>query len=154
MKIIRASEKHIEELADLERKYMEYHRELDNYFVFKKNISELFKEHTKRVLRDKDQLVLLATMKNKIIGYVTARITQRPPIYEIDRIGVIGDTFVLPEFRNQGVFTQLIEQVIDWMRKKRIKYVEHPVAARNKIGLQAYKNRGFEEYLTFVRRKI
>lgn len=154
MKIVRASKENLTELAVLFKGYMEYHRRIDGYFACKKNISDLWMKYMKSVLQDKNQIVYQALIDDKIVGYMTARIRSRPPVYETERVGLIGDAYVLPEYRRQRIFTQLLEKVFDWMRKKEVEYVEHPVASQNKLGLEAWRRSGFEDFMIFMRKKI
>ena len=154
MKIVKASEEQLIELAGLQRRYMEYHEQIDEYFAFKDGISELWIEYMKEVIKDENQIAFCALVENRIVGYITARTTERPPIYRIGRVGLIGDAFVLPEFRKQGIFSQLLEKAIEWMKKKGIDHVEHPVASKNEQGLKVWRNKGFKSYIVFLRKQI
>jgi len=40
------------------------------------------------------------------------------------------------------------------MRKKKVAYVEHPVAAKNKLGRKVWKKKAFEEFLVFMNKKL
>jgi GNAT superfamily N-acetyltransferase len=154
MKILKASLKHIEELSKLQKKYMQHHKELDPYFTFKKNISVLWKQYAEKVLKDKNQAIFIAMQNDMIVGYLTAGIMQKAPVYKISKVGFIGDAFVLPKFRRQGVLKQLAQASFKWMKRNNIDYVEHPVAAKNKISLKAWKSYGFEENLIFLKKKL
>lgn len=154
MEIIKASEEDLSELAGLFERYMEYHRRIDGYFSCKKNISELWTKYIKNVLQDENQIVCCAVIGEKIAGYMTAKIRNRAPVYKTDRVGLIGDAYVLPEHRRKRIFTQLLDEVLDWMRKKEVEYVEHPVASKNQLGLEVWRKSGFEDSLVFMRKKI
>lgn len=154
MKVARASEKDLEQLSRLQKEYMQYHKELDSYFSFREDISTLWQEHAKEILEDEKQVIFIAINDEQTVGYITAGIMKKAPIYEISEVGVIGDAFVLPEFREQGIFKELTEAVFNWMQEKNIRYVEHPVAAGNTLGLEAWKSRGFEEYMVWLRKKL
>lgn len=154
MEIIKASTEDLNELGSLFERYMEYHRQIDGYFSCKENISGLWKEHVKNILQDESQIVCCAVVGGKIAGYMTAEIRNRAPVYKIERVGLIGDAYVLPEHRRKRIFTRLLEKVLDWMREKEVEYVEHPVASRNKVGLKVWRRSGFEDSLVFMRKKI
>ncbi len=154
MKVIRALEENLIELANLQKRYMEYHQEIDAYFAFNESISELWIEYMKKVIRDKDQVVYCAFVEDRIVGYMTAATAERPPIYRIGKTGLIGDAFVLADFRKQGVFSRLLEKTLDWLRRKGVAYVEHPVASGNQLGLKVWRSKGFDDYMIFMRKKI
>jgi GNAT superfamily N-acetyltransferase len=154
MKIVKASKKNLVELSKLQKKYMEHHRRIDDYFAFIEDVSRLWIEYAEKVIEDKEHVAYCAVVEGKIVGYMIARIELRPPIYKTVRVGLIGDAYVFPEYRRQGVFTMLLEKTLDWMKKKGVSYVEHPVASRNRIGLKAWKDKGFKEFMIFTRKKI
>jgi GNAT superfamily N-acetyltransferase len=154
MKIIRASEKHLAELAVLQRMYMEHHARLDDYFTFEEDISAIWIDHMKKFLRQKNNIVLAAVEDEKIIGYMTASIATRPPIYKTKKIGLIGDNFVLPQHRRRGVLSKMLDETLAWMKARGIEYAEHPIAAKNRLGRTVWKKRGFEAATIFTRWKI
>ena len=45
MKVLKATKDHLQELAQLERWYMEHHVALDDYFAFKENMTEMWLKH-------------------------------------------------------------------------------------------------------------
>lgn len=154
MNIVRVSKEHLKELAGLQKKYMEYHVEIDEYFAFKENLSQLWVKFMEDFIESEDEIALMAIEDKKIIGYMTGNIMKRAPIYKIEKVGLIGDAFVLPEFRRKGVFTRLLEEMFAWMKGKGLKFVEHPVAAKNKSGRIVWKKKGFEDFIIFTKRKL
>jgi GNAT superfamily N-acetyltransferase len=154
MKIVKVSRQDLAELAKLQKSYMEYHQEIDGYFAYNEDVSDLWKQYAEKVIGDSEQIAYCAVVEGKIVGYMMAKIELRSPIYRIVRVGLIGDAYVLPEYRRQGAFTLLLEKTLDWMKKKGVSYVEHPVASRNRIGLKVWKSKGFEEFIVFTRKKI
>jgi GNAT superfamily N-acetyltransferase len=154
MKIVKVSTQDLAELAELQKSYMEYHQKIDGYFASNEDVSDLWKQYAEKVIRDGEQVAYCAVVEGKIVGYMMAKIELRPPIYKIARVGLIGDAYVLPRYRRRGAFTLLLEKTLDWMRKKGISYVEHPVASKNWTGLKAWKNKGFEEFMVFTRKRI
>jgi len=154
MNVVKASKENLKELAGLQKKYMQYHAELDEYFVLKENISRLWIKYMKNLIEDEDNIVFMAVEDGKIIGYMTGNVVGRAPIYKIERVGRIGDAFVLPEFRRKGAFTMLLERMLSWMRAKGVNYVEHPISTKNKIGRIVWKKRGFEDFIVFTKRRL
>jgi GNAT superfamily N-acetyltransferase len=154
MKIVRVSRQDLAELAELQKSYMEYHRKIDGYFASKEDVSELWMQYAEKVIGDREQVAYCAVVEGKIVGYMMAKIEVRPQIYRIARVGLIGDAYVLPGYRRRGVFGLLLDKTLDWMKKKGVSYVEHPVASKNRAGLKAWKSKGFEEFMIFTRKKI
>ena len=154
LNIIKASDKHLDELFELHVKYMTYHKKVDPYFNFTLDASKEWKAHIKKLLNDKCKVVFVALKEDVIIGFIDAGITKKAPIYEIQNVGSIGAIFVLPEHRRKGVAKALAEEVFKWLKSKDIEHVEHPISAKNNASLQTWKSLGFEEYMIWVKRNI
>ena len=154
MRIIRASERHITELATLQKMYMEYHAKLDDYFTFEEDAGVRWIEYMKKFLKEKNNIVLIAVEKQAIIGYMTASIYTRRPIYKIKKVGLIGDNFVLPKYRRKGVLSRMLEETLSLMKSNGVEYVEHPIAAKNRLGRTVWRKKGFEDMTIFTKRKI
>jgi len=133
---------------------MDYHINIDDYFEVKKEFREMWTEYAEGLVENYDNLILVAIEDDKIIGVMDGRLENRAPIYKIEKIGRIGTNFVLPEYRSKGVFTCLLDEMLKWMEKKGVEYVEHPIAAKNKLGRTVWKKKGFEDSTVFTRRKI
>lgn len=150
----KASSENLEELANLQRDYMDYHKEVDQYFACKPEATSLWIDYMKEILGDDNHIVYCAFKDDRIVGYMTAQVAKRTPLYQMEEVGMIGDAFVLPEFRGQGVFTLLFEKTIEWLRGRGMTFVEHPVASQNALGLKAWKSKDFEDFMIFMRKKL
>jgi len=154
MRIIRAAEKHLTELAHLQKMYMEHHAKIDDYFTFEDEASTRWIEYMKKFLKENNNIALIAVEKQTFIGYMTASIYTRRPIYKIKKVGLIGDNFVLPNYRRKRVFSKMLEKTLSWMKTKGVEYAEHPIAAKNKLGRTVWKKKGFENMTIITKRKI
>ncbi len=154
VRIVEATGEHLSELSGLERAYMEHHKDLDEYFACKTDIAELWTKYMEEILEDDDHVAYCAIIGDRIVGYVTAQMAKRPPIYETEKVGMIGDAYVLPEYRGQGLFTLLYEEAIEWIKKKGATDVEHPVAVKNEVALKVWRKKGFEDIMVFMRKKL
>jgi GNAT superfamily N-acetyltransferase len=154
MDIVRVSREQLEELARLERMYMQYHVDIDSYFAFEEDTKERWIEYMGGFIDDDNNLALAAMEGNEIIGYITGSVTERAPIYQIKKVGLIRDAFVLQQHRRRGVFRSMVEEMLKWMMKKGVDHVEHAISSRNKVAMVAWNKMGFEDFLIFVRRKI
>lgn len=154
MRIVYASEKDLMELAPLQKMYMEHHAKLDDYFMFEEGVSARWVEYMSKFIKEKKNILLVAIEDNTIVGYMTASIYSRRPIYKIKKVGLIGDNFVLVQYRRKGVFSKMLEKALSWMKSEGVEYVEHPVAAKNKLGRTVWRKKGFEDMTVFTKRKI
>jgi GNAT superfamily N-acetyltransferase len=154
MNIVRASEKDLAELATLQRMYMEHHAKLDDYFTVEEDATARWIDYMRKSIEEKGNIVLVAFENNKIIGYMTASICSRPPVYKIKKVGLIGDSFVLPHYRRKGVLSKMLDEILSWMKTNSVEYVEHPIAVRNKLGRTVWKRKGFEDTTVLTKLKL
>ncbi|WP_425449307.1 GNAT family N-acetyltransferase [Dethiothermospora halolimnae] len=109
------------------------------------------------VLREKEKynnpsIELVAEIDNKIVGLIDIEYeTEKGTVcYHIDELGgVIWHLAVLPEYRNRGISTLLLNKSIDILKNKKIKKLQ-AWTRDDKWVNDWYKNRGFnwrESYL-------
>lgn len=51
MKIVKANKNQLTELIELQKQYMEHHKEIDDYFAFRKEMSDIWKKYITQVLQ-------------------------------------------------------------------------------------------------------
>jgi ribosomal protein S18 acetylase RimI-like enzyme len=127
------------------------HYKFDVYNKPNKNMLNNQKKFFKNcILNTKMWMLLVAEdkTKNKIVGYSLAFIHNRPPVYEIRKIGFIADMFVLPLYGHQGVGNLFLKELFKGFKKKKIKYIELTVHIKNDIAKAAWKKYGFKEYMS------
>ena len=154
MRVILVSERNLKKLAELQRMYMEHHAKLDDYFMPEEDASAKWVDFMREFLKEKHNIAVAAVENDTFVGYMTASVYSRRPIYKIRKVGLIGDNYVLPQHRRKGVFSKMLEEVLSWMVTQNIQYVEHPIAAMNRLGRTVWKKKGFEEMTIFTKRKI
>ncbi|MGH6813713.1 MAG: GNAT family N-acetyltransferase [Methylocella sp.] len=74
-----------------------------------------------RMRRDENHWVAVALSEGHIVGIVT--VTSMLYI-EWGRLGEIGDLYVLPEARGNGIARRLVQAAIDWCRARECSAVE------------------------------
>lgn len=95
---------------------------------------------------------------DKIVGY--ALIEERVSPYKEyegfieDHYAFIYELVVLPEYRTKGYGKTLIEEAINWAKKRNLDSIELNVLSNNYNARAFYDRIGFEEYQIKLRRKI
>ncbi len=95
----------------------------------------------------------MAQAGDKIIGYGSAYVANKDPVYNIIKYGHIRDVFVDKKFRRQGAAGEILKVFYEWFRKNKIKYLELNVMCHNELGRRAWAKYGFKDYL-IRKRKI
>jgi ribosomal protein S18 acetylase RimI-like enzyme len=101
--------------------------------------------------KEKKSKNLVAKVKNKVVEFLIGGIEKFPPYCKENKIGVIYRAYVKENFRRRGIGKLLVEELLKWLRKRKIKFVEVEVESRNKIGIEAYKKYGFFEFHKRIR---
>jgi ribosomal protein S18 acetylase RimI-like enzyme len=102
-----------------------------------------WREYYRRLLQDKDAVIIVASSAGNPVGMIVARFTERPPIYTIDRMLSITSTVVHPDFRQKGIFAGMLSLLEKKVREAGIAVMKLSVHHRNEDAQLAYKKSGF-----------
>jgi ribosomal protein S18 acetylase RimI-like enzyme len=96
-------------------------------------------EHIRDDFRDPDGRVLLATIADRTIGFVSIRLNRK------SNIGVIANLAVAADQRNGGVGRVLIQSAIDLMKRESMELARIETLEQNDVGQSLYPKLGFRE---------
>src|SRR5262245_27828761 len=94
-------------------------------------------------LRDEESIVLVAEQDGQIVGYVYAAIEPLSWKELRDECGFIHDLLVTDAARRTGLGEALLNQAIDWLRKRGMPRVVLGTAAQNENARRLFERRGF-----------
>lgn len=149
LKIEEAKRRDLSSILKLQMDLSDYHKEID--FKYYKSGKEKKNHLKKRLLKffakqRKNQKILVAKTDNKIIGFLNVGIHKSFSYCREKRIGEIYQTYIDKKFRRKGIGKLLFREIFNWFKKRKIKFVEVQVDARNYIAISAYKKYGFFEF--------
>ena len=148
MVIRQAKKEDIGQISDLEQKLLDYHKKFDEpvYATSIESRSSFSNWLSKRI-EDENFISFVFTVNNKIFGYITGWIDERPPIYEIRKFGYLSNIFVDEKYRSgTGAAEDLAYRLFDWFKQKGIKYVKTSCDERNNTGLNFFYSLQFKNY--------
>lgn len=97
-----------------------------------------------KLINNKNSFVNLATLKNKIIGFISYSIRSvvryPQPIIEVEEL------YIIPEYRQKGIGTKLMRHVINICKKKSCQYIFLASDKKRRPAHKFYRILGFEEY--------
>lgn len=133
--IIQAESKHLDALVLLFDAYRVFYKKPSNLEGARNFISGLFDRH--------DSIVYLAqTTNGEFVGF-----TQLYPSYSstrMQRLWILNDLYVKPEYRGKGISKQLIERCKELARETNAAGLLLETTKDNHIGNQLYPATGFE----------
>ncbi|NIQ04567.1 MAG: GNAT family N-acetyltransferase [Candidatus Korarchaeota archaeon] len=154
VKIERAQERHIPDIIEIWKEFMDFHKERDSFFTRSKEGHVKFEEYLKEVMTSERAQVLVALEEKKMIAYLLASIAEHPPVFERSTYGSINDLAVKREHRRQEIGSRLLTQVQEWFSQHGVKRIEVRVATENEVAVSFWRKHGFKEYLKRMYREL
>ncbi|MFG0249998.1 MAG: GNAT family N-acetyltransferase [Phycisphaeraceae bacterium JB051] len=133
---------------------MAYHAEHDPYFAITDNSDQYFVQHLQTHISSRQAKVYVAVIDRQIVGYIMAKIEQRPPIFVHRRFGMISDLAVSADVRRQGIGRLLTEHVLTWFKSRKIDRAELILLAANPLSTRFWEAMDFKLYCARLFREI
>ena len=89
--------------------------------------------------------VIVATIKNSIIGYLAGTIEDKGSYVEV-QYGEINNMLVKDEYRGYGIGKLLINNFKDYCKTNNISNMKVVASYKNKNAIEFYRKNGFEEF--------
>ncbi len=142
IKIQYAEMEDAEKLAEL---FVRYNKELEQYEMAYSLLEESVLAAMQSRIRSKIACAAVAKHENEIVGFIFCNISRLSGYsYEGSPLfGYIADTYVLPEFRKQGIAKRLAEHAIGWLKENEVSYVELKVLESNSAAHRFWCTNGF-----------
>lgn len=154
MKIREASRKDVKQINSLNQQLNEYHLKFDDYYKLRPNLEDITTKYFENIITSEDSILLVAEDNKSVVGYIVGKVGVRPPVYEVDKRGLLSEMYVLEKYRGRGVGRELTERMISWFKERSIKYVELSVDRRNDLGYNVWKSLGFETWQLVMKMRI
>lgn len=87
-------------------------------------------------------------MNGEIIGFATASLGNRSPVFEEKKLGKVDELFVKEKYRNSGLGKELVDRVVDWLEGKDIELLKIRVLEANERANDFWDSQGFEDHIT------
>lgn len=142
---IRIEQAQIEDAASLAQLFIRYSKELEQYEMAYSLIEESVFSAMQSRIKSKISLAAVAKNENEIVGFLFCNISRLSGYsYEGSPLfGYIADTYVLPEFRKQGIARRLADYAIGWLKENEVGYVELKVLESNSSAHRFWSENGF-----------
>lgn len=105
------------------------------------------------IIPNDSNAVFVATCNNKIIGYLFGYILNNGDV-DIDKTSKLDALFVLEEYRNNGIATNLINEFKEWSINNKAKYMEVQVLNDNEEAYKLYSKEKFVPFKSILINKL
>lgn len=124
--------------------------ELDPYNELAENVRNDAIEHRERQFEDDDVAIFLSESddasghgERTITGYAVVTASESPPIFARGREASLGELYVRPRYRDQGLGTRLMQRAESWAGDEDCEYIELGVNADNDPARALYESQGY-----------
>lgn len=107
----------------------------------------VIKNHFNQMLDDKNVILLAYYLNDLIVGYILIRKINKDTC-------LLDGLYVLEEYRNNGIATNLLNEAIDRCKKLNVKYVDINVMEKNEIAKNIYRKMNFNNFEIKLRKNI
>lgn len=104
------------------------------------------KQGLRRNLNNKKHYWIVVEEKNKIIGFGQAWIKNK-------NTGITESVYVYKKYRKLGVGKKIMKELIKWLKKRKLKYIESSAYIKNKPSVKLHEGLGFKPFLLRMRLK-
>lgn len=106
----------------------------------------IVKDYFINIINSSNNMLFLYKINNLPVGYIYAK--------ESDNGYIIDGLYVLEEYRNQAIASELLNHVINEIKKTNAKYIDINVMYQNELAINLYKKIGFEKLRLSMRKEI
>ncbi len=126
----------------------------DDYSIVQKSIRK--KAEATFRSRNKNSVVFIAEINHKPVGYALGRIYEEDKNADngTGKVGLFDELFIEETGRGFGIGQKLIDEVMNWMKEKRIDRVKLHAYSWNNNAKILYEKNGFKEYAVSYERFI
>jgi len=106
-----------------------------------------------RGLRRLKPLRVIAKVLRTTLGWIEPKV-QPPPVFKDFTTGYMANSYVLPEYRGKGIYSQFAAAALDWFKENQIKAVYFYVYKENRIVVDFWEKQGFKPIRLIMRKEI
>lgn len=127
-----------------EKEHKEYDPLLDLDWIFGKDGTKYYQDRISK----EDGCVFVAIADNKIVGYLCGGLAKAGAYRRLPTVAVaeLETTFVLDEFRSNGIGKKLYDKFMEWCKTKNVDKVIVYAFAQNESAIKFYRNNNFKDY--------
>lgn len=152
--IVRLRESHIPSLLELWKEFMDFHSDINPYFIRGAKGHRAFEKHVREIMSLQGGEIFVAMDGERVVGYALLQLIKPPPVYDCGEYGFISDMAVASGYRRQGVGEKLLQRSMAWFQSKKVHTVELGVITGNEVGQSFWKKQGFAELMVRMSKDI
>ncbi len=155
VKLSKAKKEDVKDIVNIWVETIDWHSEIDEDFTLDKDGKINFSFMVSKALHEPTQVVYVAKVEEKIIGFLFGFIKKHSGFFKKRDIAHISDIAVVESFRRQGIGTKLMEKFEkDFARENQVDELSLYVHLLNESGVEFYDKLGYSVKLLSMRKKL
>lgn len=125
-----------------EKEASEFDETINTEFTLTEEAEEWYKQR----ITGEDGFVRLVEDSGEVVGYAIGGLHNAEEFRHTDKLAEIESMYLKPEYRGQGLGTQLVEKLRKWAIENNADRLRAEASAGNKAGIRFYRNKGLKDY--------
>jgi ribosomal protein S18 acetylase RimI-like enzyme len=150
VKIREAREEELLKVGRLWGKFMAFNAEFNSSFRVRKKAPEIFSKEMIEKIQDSDCRLAVAEIDGELAGFCYSYVSRKPKYFKLEKFGFVGDLYVEPGYRRQGVGRMLVNDTLAFFSRRKVRQVELLVAIKNTGTIKFWESLGFSHLLTWM----
>lgn len=93
-----------------------------------------------------DGFATVAQEEGEVIGYAVGITVRAETFRTTEKLAELESMYLRPEYRGQGIGTQLVDEFKDWAEQKDADRLRVQASAQNQDAIDFYQKNGFQDY--------
>ena len=149
-----ATEKDFDLVFPIKLESKEEERKENKSLLPVKNVKDNYAEYLKLDLKGEWRGVFIALDGNKAVGIVVGKIYRSLRVSGYERRGSISNLYVQDEYRQHGIGQHLMDALMEWFEKKKVKGLTLSIYPENQVAEAIYSNMGFKPFCKMMYKKM
>ncbi|HEY3265807.1 MAG TPA: GNAT family N-acetyltransferase [Armatimonadota bacterium] len=135
-------------IGDLWEQLMSFHTQRDARFAVARNARSAYLRYlATNVMPVPDNLVLVAEIDGRVVGFLAGRVEHGGPIFSDPHFGYITDMSVDEGCRRRAVGRRLFASAQSWFRARGVTNIRVSVSTENPVSTAFWKGVGFRPFM-------
>lgn len=137
-------------ISKLWQKFMDYNAQFDNSFRVKSKIVGRFARELQNRIDDPNYRLAVVELDGELVGYCLSYISKKPYFFKLGKFGFIGDLYVEEKNRRHGYGRLLVDDALEFFKRKRVEQIELLVANDNVNTVKFWEKMGYKTLLRWM----
>ncbi len=124
-----------------------FHEQVDSIFASINEADQIWINYITTIFQQDDFKIYVALRSEQIVGFCVGQIIEKPPVYQVKKIGQVNNIVVKEGHKRQGIGKVLFETIKAWFMIQQVNHIELLVATNNPQSLGFWNKMEGREFM-------